>query len=413
MINESDNSELQNKIKQKKVELEEIYDNQIQGVILRSKARWVESGEKNTKYFAELEKRHFESRVIHRLKVNNKDIHNAKEILEEERKYYKQLYDKVESETSTHNFYPEDFEQKLTDDDSQKCEGAINENECVTALKSMKNNKSPGSDGITCEFYKIFWKTIGKYFINSINYSYEKGELNDLQKQSIISLIPKKDKELSNLSNWRPISLLNVDYKMATKVIANRIKKVLPNIIDPSQTGFIKGRYIGENIRLIWDVIEYTEDLDIPGILFFADFEKAFDSVNHTFMIDCLKFFNFGPSLIQWIKVFYNGALSCVTNNGFLSDFFPVKRGVRQGCPLSPYLFIICIELLSHAIRKDDNIKGIRMYEADVKNSHFADDTTFSSRNLEFVFFKLPIRNRTVLLSFNFKPEIFLNCSKT
>ena len=171
--------------------------------------------------------------------------------------------------------------------------------------------------------------------------------------------------------------MLNVDYKIATKVIANRIKKVLPNVIDPCQTGFIKGRYIGENIRLIWDVIEHAEDLDIPGLLFFADFEKAFDSVDHSFIVDCLKFFNFGPSLIQWIKVFYKGATSCVTNNGYLSDFFPVKRGMRQGCPLSPYLFIICIELLSYAIRKDNNVMGIQMYEANIKNTHFADDSTF------------------------------------
>ena len=112
----------------------------------------------------------------------------------------------------------------------------------------MKNNKSPGSDGITTEFYKIFWNDIKKFYIDSLNHSYQCGALTELQNQSIISLIPKSDKDTSILENWRPISLLNVDYKIATKTIANRLKKVLPKLIHDSQTGFLKGRNINENI---------------------------------------------------------------------------------------------------------------------------------------------------------------------
>ena len=132
------------------------------------------------------------------------------------------------------------------------------------------------------------------------------------------------------LSNWRPISLLNVDYKIISKVIANRIKKVLPTIINDSQTGFIKGRYIGENIRTIIEIIEDANENDNNGMIFFADFEKAFDSLDHTFIYKCLEHFNFGPSFINWIKLFYNDAKSCITNNGHLSDFFNIEKGVRQ-----------------------------------------------------------------------------------
>ncbi len=94
------------------------------------------------------------------------------------------------------------------------------------------------------------------YLVKSFNYSLENGELTTLQKQSIINLIPKKGKDTTNLSNWRPISLLNIDYKIATKAIANRIKPTLNTIIDSSQTGFTKGRYIGENIRLLYETID-------------------------------------------------------------------------------------------------------------------------------------------------------------
>ena len=139
----------------------------------------------------------------------------------------------------------------------------------------MNNNKSPGSDGITTEFYKIFWNDIKSFYIKSLNYSFENGSLTTLQKQGIISLLPKKDKNLDDLKNWRPLTLLNTDYKIATKAIANRIKKYLPNLIDCSQTGFIKGRYIGENIRLIQETIEKIENENSPGLLFFADFEKS------------------------------------------------------------------------------------------------------------------------------------------
>ena len=121
----------------------------------------------------------------------------------------------------------------------------------------MKNNKSPGSDGLTVEFYKLFWGTIKNYYLDSINYSFQTGQLTTLQRQGVISLIPKPNKDLLYLSNWRPISLLNVDYKIATKVISNRIKQVLPSIISFDQTGFMKNRYIGENVRTIFDIIEY------------------------------------------------------------------------------------------------------------------------------------------------------------
>ena len=168
----------------------------------------------------------------------------------------------------------------------------------------MQNNISPGSDGITVEFYKIFWNTIKQHYIRSINYSFEAGSLTELQKQSIITLIPKQNNDITILDNWRPISLLNVDYKMAAKVIANRVKDSITKIIDHSQTGFIKGRYIGENIRLLFEIIDAAEEENKPGLIFFSDFEKAFDSVDHSYMKNCLKNFNFGEDFINGLIYF-------------------------------------------------------------------------------------------------------------
>ena len=137
----------------------------------------------------------------------------------------------------------------------------------------MKNNKSLGSHGITTEFYKIFWNDEKSYHIKSLN-SFENGNMTAVQKQGLILLLPKKNNELSNLINWRPLKLLNTDYKIITKTILNRIKKYITIIIEQSQTGFIKGRYIGETIRLIQETIVKLEDENLPGLLLFADFEK-------------------------------------------------------------------------------------------------------------------------------------------
>ena len=165
----------------------------------------------------------------------------------------------------------------------------------------MQNNISPGSiaNGLTTEFYRAFWDIISPYVVNSVNYAFNTGNLSISQRQGIISLIPKEKKDTQYLKNWRPVTLLNVHYKIATKTIALRIEKVLPHLINPTQTGYVKGRFIGESIRLILDIMEYTKHKDIPGVAVFLDFEKAFDSLEWNYFQQCLEATNFGPHLRQ------------------------------------------------------------------------------------------------------------------
>ena len=174
-------------------------------------------------------------------------------------------------------------------------------------------------------------------------------------------MYPKEGKHRHLLKNWRPISLLNTAYKIASASIANRLKLMLSKIIHSDQKGFMKGRYIGENVR-------YTETEKIPGLLLMVDFEKAFDSVSWSFIQKALEFFNFGPDIRRWIKTFYNNASTCVQVNGHYSSWFNVGRGVRQGDPLLPYLYLICAEILSTMIRGNSKIKGIKINQ---KNGAF------------------------------------------
>ena len=134
-------------------------------------------------------------------------------------------------------------------------------------MKRMKNNKSPGSDGLTTEFFKFFWGDLGYFLLQSINFGLQKGELSITQKQGIVTCIPKGDKPRQFLKNWRPISLLNISYKLASSCLAERLKTVLPNIIHEDQNGFLKGRFIGDNISLLYDIMHYTERKNIPAML--------------------------------------------------------------------------------------------------------------------------------------------------
>ena len=158
-----------------------------------------------------------------------------------------------------------------------------------------------------------------------------------LQQRGVISLLPKDDSNLLKHANWHPITLLNVDYKIASKVIATRFEKVLDLLISHDQTGLLKGRYVGQNIRLVNDVVNQTKIQNIPGILVQLDFCKAFDTIEWSFIKRSLALFNFGDS-IQWALIFNNNSERAVLNDGFCTNFFKMSRGVRQSCLLSPYL---------------------------------------------------------------------------
>ena len=172
-------------------------------------------------------------------------------------------------------------------------------------------------------------------------------------------------------------SLINVDTKILSKSLAVRIKKALASLIHSDQTAYVKDRYIGESVRLINDVLEFTDHEKIEAILFSADFEKAFDSIDHSFLFSALKCFGFGGEFIQWVRTLVNNAESCAMNNGHSTGYFLSERGTRQGNPLSAYLFILALEILFIQIRNNREIHGIEIDDVTIKLSAYADDTYF------------------------------------
>ena len=303
------------------------------------------------------------------------NIIKNKDILSETSNFYSNLYKKIQEEDFNWNALDNMQVPKLNANLRNSLEGPLLMEEVFEVITNMKNNKSPGLDGFTVEFIKFFWHYLKHFLIRSLNYAFLNGNMSYTQKIGIITLIPKGNKDRQYLRNWRPISLLNVLYKIASSCIANRIKKTLSILIHESQKGFMSGRFIGENIRLLYDIMMYTDINDIPGLLLLIDFEKAFDSISHEFIMQVLDFYNFGASIKSWVKLFYEDAFSCVLVNGHLTNRFKIERGCRQGDPLSPYIFLLCAEMLSIMIRKNSKINGLTVGNDQHKIIQYADDT--------------------------------------
>lgn len=213
-------------INEAKSKLDEIYDEKVKRMMIRSRAKWIEKGEKPTRYFLKLESRHFLNKAFIELEKNDGTIvSEAEEILSETKAFYEKLYTQQDLTCTSLDEYFKDVKiSKLSDKECSTIEGDLTKTENSLELKNMKNDKSPGPDGFTTEFYNFFWKDVGDFLLKSLNFGYKKGKLSITQTQGLITCIPKGNKPKKNLKNWRPISLLNTSYKIGASAIANRFQ---------------------------------------------------------------------------------------------------------------------------------------------------------------------------------------------
>ncbi|XP_074278283.1 uncharacterized protein LOC141601875 [Silene latifolia] len=256
--------------------------------------------------------------------------------------------------------------------------------EIKDALFSIDQNKSPGVDGYSSGFFKDTWEVTGPTFNAAMMEFFTTGKMPRAANSTLIALIPKKDAP-QFVSDFRPISCCTVFYKTVSKILANRMKTVLGDIVGLEQAAFIEGRDLFDNTMLAHELaFKYNRSLLTPRCILKVDIQKAFDSVNWSFLTQCLQRFGFPKKFSHWV-------ISCITTsyfslnvNGSTEGYFPGKRGLRQGDPLSPYLFTLCMEVLSRILRQLPSYPGFSYHPKCVKvqltHLVFADDLLIFTR---------------------------------
>ena len=322
---------------------------------------------------------------------------NELEIVDRLKEHFENMY-KADTEVFRGGGHIEEYlngieHPVLGEEERDICESPITLEELNAAVKSINTNSAPGCDGLTAEFYKFFWSRLRAPLYESLMESIEQGELSVSQKRGIISLIPKGNNlNNSDVNNWRPITLTNTDYKIITKVLACRLQAVISTLIHPNQSGFLKGRNISHHIRLIDEIIDFSGKTNKKGLVLSLDFQKAFDSITKESILGALQKFNFGPFFTSLIQTIMTNTESSVQNGGWISRFFLTERGIRQGCCVSPLLFVLVVEMLAIKIRGNVRIKGITLpgqesnMSTGFKILQYADDATLilkGERDLE------------------------------
>ena len=283
-----------------KRELEEIYAYKTKGAVLRCGKNYSLLGEKPTKYFLNLEKFNQKKRAIYCLQDESGQVQSgSKKTLSILKQYYENLY-------STKGQVDLDYIKKLdipkiSQLQREKADSPITMSEVSLALKRMASNKCPSTDGLPPEFYKVFWPKIKDFMLDLYLEVINDGEFHLTARRGIISLLEKLDKDPLQVNSWRPLSLLNTDNKIYAKVMANRLQECFGDIIHESQTGFIKNRYMSENIIKLQEIMEYTMANSLPGVVISFDFAKAFDTLEWPSIFTALSCFGFGDKYIDMV----------------------------------------------------------------------------------------------------------------
>lgn len=382
-----DNKDIQ-KIKEMEEKLKEIEEKEYEGARLRSKAKYIVEGEKCTKFFFDLEKKKGKAETIKEIRGKNGEIVEGNEkILEEIKIFYEDLFSARGVEEKEKKKLLNQIKAKISEVDKKECDQEIREEEIERAIDQLNKRKSPGIDGLGSEFYVCFKGVLTKILKEVFKGIFEKEEINERMRMGLMKLIYKKKGEKVDLKNYRPITMQNTDLKILAKVLANRLKEVMPNIIETNQAYGIKGRDIADITMSIRDTIWYMKEKNEDGYVISLDFEKAFDRVEHEYLFEVLRSFGFGENFIKWIEILYKGALTKIKCNGFLTDCFKITRSIRQGCPLSALLYSLVSEPLGLAIRQKKEIIGIEIEEnkAEGKVFQYADDTTIIVKGKESV----------------------------
>jgi exonuclease III len=306
---------------------------------------------------------------------HEKEYENIKDMKRIAKEFYEKLWRKRKIDRKTLDELLKKVKKKINEEQKAMCDKKIEKEEIEKTVKIMNKNKTPGIDGIPIEFYQKF-DFVVDWLYDVFSEIIEDRRMTESMRTALVKLIFKKQNK-KKMENYRPISLLCVDYKILAKIITERMKQTMNAIVDVDQQGFIKGGDITGNLILVKEIIDYCNEEQKEGNMILMDFKKAYDRVDREAMFDTLTAMNYGEYFMNLVRILYTDATAIVMVNGEMADSFVTGGGVRQGCPLSPYLFIAVLELMAIALREDENYEGITEPDSNEvdKVSLFADDS--------------------------------------
>jgi exonuclease III len=347
----------------------------------KSRIRWLKEGDRNTKFFhrTTIQRRHT-NRITSLISANGEPLHSHEDMEAALVGHYQNLLtepipDRHEAIAKLTQHVP----TLVTREQNLALLRPISIEEVDQALQDTPKCKAPGPDGFTSDFFHHCWPMIRHEVWEILEDSRASGQILKALNSTFLALIPKEG-QAQHPQQYRPIALCNIIYKLLTKVIASRLKPILPTIISPEQSGYVEGRQIMDSIILAHEVIHSLQKTKTPGMLLKLDISKAFDKLNWEYMRAMLIAFGFDQSWVSWIMNLTSSAFFSILINGIPSRTFSPSRGIRQGDPLSPFLFIIMAEGLGRSIQaaiEGNRLKGLPLHgiSPPISHSQFVDDS--------------------------------------
>ena len=355
-------------------------------ILHRTKQRYYYDGDRPSRLLALRLKESESKAVINAIRTTNGEVVTDPTLINEVfRDFYSDLYTSecyADTEKCT-SFLQKLALPSLDCSDSLRLEDPISLEELEAAVKTLQKGKSPGTDGLPPELYLAFWDQVGPLILGSINFAIEQGSFHRDQGSALITVLLKKGKDPLECSSYRPISLICADVKLYAKVLVSRMEKVIGKLINFDQTGFLKGRVAADNVRRLLHVIAAADTMPVDCCVLSLDTHKAFDRQEWNYLWLVMKRFGFGEKCISVIQTLYNHATASVLTGTCQSRTFPLHRGTRQGCPLSPLLFALSLEPLAQSIRESDTISPITIDRSQHYISLYADDCLLFISNIQ------------------------------
>ncbi|GJR53061.1 RNA-directed DNA polymerase, eukaryota [Tanacetum coccineum] len=343
----------------------------------KAKIQWAIEGDENSKYFHGIINKKRSQLAIRGVLVDGEWIEDPPKVKNEFLEHFSNRFSMPTGQTinlDSHMF------QKISIDQNADLESDVSLEEIKKAVWECGTNKSPGPDGFSFEFIRKYWNIIQHDVVNAVKEFFSSSKFPPGSNSSFITLIPKS-LDAKMVKDFRPISLIGSFYKIVAKILSNRLCIVMPDLISDVQTAFISKRQILDGPFILNELISWCKYHKIKAMIFKADFEKAFDSVRWDYLDGVLNNFGFGVKWRGWIQACLSSAMGSILVNGSPSSEFKFHKGLKQGDPLSPFLFILVMESLHISFNNILNsglYKGIRIDESlTLSHLFYADDAVF------------------------------------